>query len=232
MLRDIRVRLALDYRVMSGLSGPMIRRVRGFVSPLERFAGREASRAEGEAGRVTQYLVEVTRPMLAAPGTALHESEILLDASTPGSAYPFADPVVSIVRRPVPFAHRVHPQSGIVCIGAVWRAARGRMLLAHLLVHTLRLLGFDEPPNGDAGLNPPAHRHWRDQLGGRPLPCSLPYPVLPEDVTHARPPGASPVFIAAAAGGVTTTPSASVFRARSERREPATTVFRPSGSRA
>lgn len=232
MLRDQRPRFALDYRVMTGLSGPMIRRVRGFVSSEHRFAGREASRAEGEAGRVTQYLVSVTRPMLSGPNRPLQSAEILIDAETAGHDYPHAAPMVVIVSSPLPFTHRVHPRTGVVCIGSVWIAARGRILMGHLLIHTLRLLGFDEPPNYDGGYNPAAYGYWRERLRGEALPCSMPYPILPEDVTHTRPQQARPAF--AASGTVGTPTNVLVFRARGDAApSPSPSVlFRPAGARS
>jgi hypothetical protein len=164
----------------------MISRVAGYASSRDRELGREAAEEDGEAGRVTQYCVDVTRPMLAAPNVPLERATLLLDTTAAGAGYPMADPIVMVTSRPVPFTPRVYPATGLICIGNAWRDARGRILLAHLVVHVLHWVGFDEPINADRGYHHAAFDHWRDVLRHRPLACSVPYPVLPEALTHGQ----------------------------------------------
>lgn len=219
---NVRSRLALDWRAMTGLTGPMVRSVRGYADSLARGRQKALSRAEGEAGHATQYLIEVERPMLAAPHAPLRAATLLVDASAAlAHGYPRADPSIFVVSQPVPFSPRVHQRSGSVCIGRVWREARTQILLAHLVVHVLHWLGFDEPANGDSGYDPAAYAHWQDALGMKSLPCNVPYPMVPDDVTHgsaARSHAAEPIGLFRPRANAVIAPTGSVlFRAAGAR---------------
>jgi hypothetical protein len=197
----------------------MVRSVRAFGDSLARGRGQALAPEEGSVGLATQYLVEIERPMLAGPGTPLGRTTLLLDTTSAlTSGYPKAAPSVFVVSQPLPFCHRVQIPSGVVCIGQTWSDARGRILLAHLVVHCTRWFGFDEPLNGDAGLNSAAYRYWSQELAFRALPSDVPYPVVPDSVTHGRP--AATVTLANAG-----------FRARGVTPQSTSTVFRPSGVR-
>jgi len=66
------------------------------------------------------------------------------------------------------------------------------MLLAQLVVHTMRFLNFDEDDQpGYDGWNPAAIRYWRTEMGCRPAIADLKVPVLPDALTGTRP---APVF--------------------------------------
>lgn len=221
---DLRRRLALDYRVLRAMTGPMAPSLRAFESSMHRLAGREASEQTGLDGRATEYVVEIRRPMLAAPGVPLLSTTLLLSAEVAGRGYPMADPSVAVVSAPIPFCHRVSSSSGLVCLGSAWRDARGRVLLGHILVQTLRWLGFDEPASGDKGFNPAAFDYWRDSLGFRPLPSEVPYPVLPESITHGRQ-GGRAAFVASAER------ASGVLLLASSAPAAASAGFRPAGER-
>lgn len=181
---QLRFRLAFDHRVIRGLT--VTDHV--VIQPVTSVDGRrerEVTPEEGEAGLATRYLVEYRFPILTGPGPTTERALVRFDLLAGGN-YPHSDPVVEVLSRPRPWTPHVHPASGSVCIGGGWSRARGRMLAAHLIVHVMRLLNFDEPPPSDGyeGWNGEAIRYWRRVLGLRPLHPTLPYPVLPAEVTH------------------------------------------------
>jgi hypothetical protein len=178
-----RSRLAYDYKVMRGLDGRSLDSWRGFVSHADAAAGVEATPAQGAAGLVTLYSVTFASSMLSAPDVRLRKATALFDLLAGGN-YPSSPPAVQFTSQPLPFCTRVAPGSGIVCIGSGWTEARGHMLLAQLVVHTLRLVNFDEPAGGDAGLNHVAYSYWQTALRGRPLDPDLVYPTMAEETTH------------------------------------------------
>jgi hypothetical protein len=178
-------RLALCYRATVRLSAPGLRSVRAFGSEAELRAGRELSAEEGEAGRALFYLVEYAFPILVGPGPTTDRAVARFDLLAGGN-YPYSDPSVAILTRPLPWSPHVRPQTGAVCIGEGWKHASGRMLAAHLVVHVMRLLNCDEPERDPSygGWNAAAVRYWRTTMRTKPLNPDLQYPVLPAEITH------------------------------------------------
>lgn len=182
---QVRTRLRFDSEVARKLGADSLGLLRGFASMREYRAGNEASREDEEAGRVAVYEVEMRLRHLVGPGETAERAVVLFDLLAGGN-YPYSDPAVSMVGRPLPWSPHVHPTSGAVCLGEGWRRAKGQMLFAQLLVHVMRLLNCDEPDRGAdyAGWNAAAARHWRETLRRRPVAPDLVYPVLPIEVTH------------------------------------------------
>lgn len=183
-LEALRSRLALDYRAMRSLRGKTLGRVQAFVSPVDILPRREATHAQGLAGLVTAYRVEYRFPMLRSHRRYMDWARAVFRIPTIG--YPFTEPSVDF--DPLfPFAPHISHESGTVCTGEAWGAARGTWLLANLVVHVMKLANFDEPCT-EHGLNGHAVRYARRELDGQPLNPDLDYPVMDERVTHSGTP--------------------------------------------
>lgn len=194
---QLRSRLAFDHRVIRGLTATDHVTIQPVFVDGRR--EREVTIEDGEAGLATRYLVAYRFPILVGPGSTTNHAMVRFDLLGGGS-YPHSAPVVEVLSQPRPWTPHVHPTSGAVCIGHGWSRAQGRMLAAHLIVHVMRLLNFDEPPpdQGYEGWNGEAIRYWREVLRLRPLHPALPYPVLPAEVTHrVAAPGTEFVALAA-----------------------------------
>lgn len=183
---ELRSRLALDYRAMRSLRGPALGRVEAYASALDMGPRREASDAEGLRGLATAYRVEFRFRMLLSADRELRAARAVF--AVPAHGYPFAAPRVHFEPGAVPFSPHVQAESGFVCLGDAWSAARGHWLLANLVVHVMRLANFDEPCTRD-GFSHEAVAYANGILRGRPLNPGLDYPVLDERVTHS---GAAP----------------------------------------
>jgi hypothetical protein len=179
---ELRTRLALDARVVARLRSPHLGAIRGFVSPTQLERRAPATEAELAGGRATYWTVEYRFPMLAGPGRTLPSATAVFNLLAGGS-YPDTPPTVTFVSRPFPWCGHVMPSNGSVCLGEEWCRAQGQILLAHLVVHVMRLANFHEPP-ADDGNNEEALRYGRDVLKGRPLHPDLTYPALPADLIH------------------------------------------------
>lgn len=180
--QDRRSRLAYDARICARLSSPNLV-LTGHTTIDAMQAGRVATEAEGEAGRVECYGARFLFPVLTGPGPTTPSITLafLLTADT----YPYSDPFVTVVSRPLPWNPHVSA-SGTVCIGEAWRNSHGHMLVAQLVTHLMRVLNLDEPDRGPGyvGWNGAAITYWRAALKCQPLNPRVVYPVLPEDLTH------------------------------------------------
>ncbi len=182
---ELRSRLAFDWKVVRALKSPALGPVRGFVSADDVKRGNDATDADGDAGRVTIYVVEFRFPILIGPGPTTPSATCRFDLLAGGN-YPFSTPSASFVSRPLPWSPHVHPWTGSVCLGDGWARARGKMLAAQLVGHVMRIVNCDEPDRGPFydGWNGEAIRYWRNTLGKKPFHPELAYPVLPEEITH------------------------------------------------
>jgi len=175
-------RLRYDFEVVGALRSPWLQ-LSGFASPADVLALRPpiAPRTPGAAPR--HLLVRYAFPTLAGPGRWQDGALLRIDLVA-GGDYPFTRPAVTVLP-PIPWNHRVHPPTGMMCIGTEWEDSRGQILVAHLIVHLARILNFDEPHSGgDLGFQPEVARYWQTALGGRPLNPGLRYPALPLHLTH------------------------------------------------
>ncbi len=205
--QERRSRLAYDARICARLSSPHLV-LTGFTTIDALRAGKAATEAEGEAGRIECYGARFLFPILTGPGPTTPSVTLafLLTADT----YPYSDPFVTVVSRPLPWNPHVS-SNGTVCIGEAWGLAHGHMLMAQLVTHLMRVLNLDEPDRGPGyvGWNGEAIAYWRKALKCQPLNPRVVYPVLPEDLTHGikqeapvfvRKPAAAPSSAAAPAG--------------------------------
>jgi len=181
-LHELRTRLALDATVIARLRSPLLGAIKGFVAPDHIARGKAASVAELAAGHAVYWSVEYRLPMLAGPGAPLRAATAVFDLLAGGN-YPYSSPSASFTSRPAPWCGHVHPVSGTICLGAHWRRANGQITLAHLVLHVMRLVNFDEPPTTD-GFNAQALRYGVEVLHGGPLNPDLLYPTLPVDILH------------------------------------------------
>lgn len=181
---ELRSRRALDYRTVFGLSRETIGGIAAYARSRDIRDRRELTAAEGEAGAATVYVVEYRFPHLVDRERTAASALAVFDLNAGGN-YPFSPPLGAFISRPVPWSPHVHPGSGSICLGAGWSAAGGRMLFAHLVVHVMRLINFDEPrTTPDGGWNASADAYWRTTLGRRPYLADLRYPRLPAEITH------------------------------------------------
>lgn len=180
---ELASRLALDYRAVVGLSREALGEIRAWnaASPT----ARELGAAEGEVGRAALYAVEYRFPHLVGRGQTSDSAVAVFDLLTGGN-YPYSDPAVAFVSRPLPWSPHVHPSTGTVCLGDAWKNAGGTMLLAHLVVHVARIINFDEPGAYGSGAhwNASAVEFWKASLSGGPYVRDLRYPRLPVAITH------------------------------------------------
>jgi len=181
---ELRARLAFDYEVVSELRSPRLE-VTAHASTADAMAGRALGVGDGKAGRAVAYAALFRFPVLVGPARTTPETRAVFDLRS-GSEYPDTEPLVTIVSRPLPWSPHVHPSTGGVCIGEMWKLARGRMLFAQLLIHVMHCLNCDEPDRGPhyTGWNADAIRYWRTEMRCRPLHPDLVYPVLPMQLTH------------------------------------------------
>lgn len=183
--QELRTRLAFDFKVIRGLKSPVLGPVRGFATAEDARRGKDATDADGEAGRATIYVAEFRFPILIGPGPTTPRATCRIDLLA-GGHYPFSAPAATIISRPLPWSPHVLPAVGSVCLGDSWAQARGRMLAAQLVVHVMHILNCDEPDRGPfyVGWNGDAIRYWRTTLDGKPLNPDIQYPALPADITH------------------------------------------------
>lgn len=180
---ELASRLSLDYRTLHGLSRESLGAIRAFSAASA--AARELGVAEGEVGRATMYAVEYRFPHLVGRGRTADTAVAVFDLHAGGN-YPYSEPAVAFVSRPLPWSPHVHPTTGTVCIGEGWKKADGHMLLAQLVVHVARLMNFDEPDAQRSGghWNLSAVEFWKASLAGGPYVTDLRYPRLPVAITH------------------------------------------------
>lgn len=179
---QLRTRLAFDYQVANRMAGTIFE-VQAFASTADLVARRDLIDDEAEAHRATKYRVTFSVPTLIGPGQFAPETEIGLDLSVRG--YPASEPLTWVQSSHVPFSP--HFKKGApVCVGEIWRDARGHMLLGSLLVHIARLLNWDEVARGGGyvGWNSAAVEYHARTYGDGPLDPALVYPSLPLELTH------------------------------------------------
>lgn len=180
--RELRVRLALDARVIARLRSPHLGAIRGYASPSHLDRREAATATELAGGGAIFWTVEYRSPMLAGPDRPLSGATAVFNLLA-GGGYPDTPPSVTFVTRPFPWCGHVLPVNGSICLGDGWARARGQITLAHLVIHVMRLVNFHEPATDD-GNNVEALRYGRSVLSGQPLRPDLVYPALPADILH------------------------------------------------
>src|SRR5206468_886500 len=123
---QLQSRLRFDWRVLDEMWGPVIAgRAYASTSHLEPRSDPVESLAT--AHRASKYLVDYHVPTLVGPGRMAPATTIGFDLSV--GDYPYQPPATWVVSEPVPYSP--HFRSGApICIGGVWKAGGGRVLLA------------------------------------------------------------------------------------------------------
>lgn len=176
---EIASRLSLDFRAAMLLRSLCVPELSAY--PDESSFQRDKPIAGPEdASRARIYKVRyAVRTLTAVDATS--ESTVVKYDLLAGGSYPFTVPLATVMSRPVPWSPHFH-STGTICLGAGWQQARGKMLLAHLVIHVAKLLNFDEPVRAqEDGFNPAAATYWLGTLRGRPLNPELVYPDLPAE---------------------------------------------------
>ncbi len=173
-------RNAFDFQVVSAMSGTTwTATAYATTHDLERRA--RAVTREQDGARASKYLVSFAVPTLIGPGRFAETTVVGFDTDV--GDYPYSEPLTWIACDHVPYSPHFRKGSP-VCIGPLWRAAEGRMLLGQLFNHVARMLNWDERLEpGYGGWNPAAVAYHRRHYG-RPLNPGLRYPPLPVGITH------------------------------------------------
>ncbi len=185
---ELASRLQYDLEVVSELRSPALGEIRAYASDDDWRAGRRLDASNTGERQATVYVVDYSFPVLVSAAETTPKVTVHFDLLAGGN-YPYTAPWTAAVSRPTPWSPHVHPNEATVCIGEIWRDARGKMLLADLIVHVMRILNFDETERGleYGGWNSAAINHWRRVLKRKPLHPDLAYPVLPTHLTHGMP---------------------------------------------
>lgn len=172
----LRARRALDFTILSRVLTPHWQ-WSAYPSASAWSRGEKPIGFEVDGWKATFYVVEYRLPtILVSPVGSMASVTVCFDTSLP--TYPFAAPTTRVVSTPVPWNSHVS-SGGVVCLGAIWEEARGRMALCQLVLHVLKLLNFDEPPHDEGGYAPAANDHWAAVLSYQPLNRGVRYPTMP-----------------------------------------------------
>lgn len=179
---ELASRLAYDHQVVSRLRAPWLSWTAARTA-LGLGGTRHPSAPGAEGGQARVYLVSYDFPTLTGPGRFASQPTVVRFDLLAGGNYPFTLPEAAVTSSPLPWGPHIGT-GGQICLGHAWGEARGRMLLAHLVIHMARLLNLDEPDNGQPHMNGAATAWWRAHLDSRPINPELRYPILPLDLTH------------------------------------------------
>lgn len=179
---QLQKRLAFDAAICRSLASPLLT-LTGYTGMEEMRAGQVANEAQEKAGRVVYYTLRLAFPVLVGPGPTTSSVTCVVDLLAGGN-YPWTEPAVTIISRPLPFSSHVHPKTGSFCVGPWWNRARGSALLGQLVVHFLHIMNMDEPEHDHEGWQPAANAYWRRTMQSKPLNPGLQYPTLDETITH------------------------------------------------
>jgi ubiquitin-protein ligase len=175
---ELAARLALDFEAAIALRSPCLIQVLAFADEHS-FSGNRPIANGRDAKPARIYRVDYAIRTLSGAGQFIDGCSIKFDLLAKGN-YPYSSPLVYAISRPVPWSPHFG-SNGAICLGSGWEAARGKMLLAQLIIHVAKLLNFDEPSHG-AHLNPGAYAFWQRHCKGRPINPELVYPSLPSNV--------------------------------------------------
>ena len=146
---------------------------------------------EGQPARF--YRVEYRIRTLVGAGRYSDATTVVIDLLANGN-YPLSEPACWVISRPMPWSPHFR-EGSVICLGELWKEAKGKILLGHLLNHVAKLLNWDEAARGGGyrGWNGQAIDYWQRHLGSKPITPGLIYPVPNPKMTHSVP-GRTVVF--------------------------------------
>jgi hypothetical protein len=192
-------RRALDYKGMLSLHGEVLR-VRAYTSLEAADQGIQATREDGEAGRVMVFDVEFVSELPVSPtetATGLTTRFITSDEQ-----YPVSPPVAVVISRHKPLCVHV-AANGLLCSGQLWQECAGNEILPEFVLRVMRAYNFEGEANDEQGHQPAAQWFGREHLQGRPFNPNLVLPVVPESVFRTGEPvnaAARPRLVIVSAG--------------------------------
>jgi len=147
-------------------------------------ASRGGIATSGEGHLARFYRVEYRIRTLVGAGTYANSTTVVIDLLANGN-YPLSEPACWVVSRPMPWSPHFR-EGSVICLGELWKEAKGEILLGHLLSHVAKLLNYDEVARGGGyvGWNAEAIRYWEHELGGKPITPGIVYPVPDTLLTH------------------------------------------------
>lgn len=189
---QLRSRLRFDFQVCQRLFGNILTgEAYRTTTNLEQRRNPVTLLDEGQFAR--KYRVDFHVKTLIGQGQFANTTTIGFDLDVPN--YPFDEPITWLISSHVPYSP--HFKSGSpVCIGEIWRAAEGHLLLGQLFIHIARLLNWDEVARGGGyqGWNGEAIAYHKRVYRGRPITENLHYPMLPTEIVYGL--DSSPSFSA------------------------------------
>jgi len=223
---ELAARLALDYKAAAALKAPCLEPVRAYPDQRS-FDHDQPITTEAEGSKARIYRVRYNITTLKGPGEFIEGCIVKFDLLAAGN-YPMSPPLATVISRPTPWSPHFHT-GGSICIGSGWTRARGKMLLAQLIIHIAKLLNFDEPGHGPGyvGYNAGASRYWHSACLGEPLDPDLVYPDLSAALVHGIQPSLRFAPLGKALSPAPPAPTSPHFAPVSSRRPAGDSRFRP-----
>jgi len=176
-------RLAFDWRIAQSMQGP-VTSIHAFPDALSLSKRRKEITDAAQAPKATHYLVEFYIRSLVGEDQFHDRFDVSIDLLAGGN-YPYSEPVCFVVSRPIPWSPHFL-EGAPICLGELWTDLSGHGTLGHLVIHTCKLLNWDEFARspGYVGWRPDAVSYWKKKLKKQPITPGLQYPVLPAELTH------------------------------------------------
>lgn len=177
---QLRTRLKMDYQLVVKMRSPLMT-ITAYRNADDLEKRRNPIVSEEEGHLATHYLVDYYIRTLAGPDEYSDKTSVKFDLLANGN-YPYTIPVCYVTSSRLPWTPHFKAGNIPICTDHdMWEAAKGRLSLAHWVIHVAKLLNFDEIPRAEnyGGFNPEAARYWREKLKKQPL-TPLEYPPLPE----------------------------------------------------
>lgn len=182
-LEDLGHRIAFDYRVAMPMQYKLME-LSVHRKAKDARAHKNAISDPADANKAKHYRVAYRIKTLVGLDKYHDLTVVHIDLLANGN-YPFSEPSCWVISKPMPWSP--HFKKGApICIGEIWKQAKGKILLGHLLVHIAKLLNFDEEARGGGyvGWNGAAVRFWKKKFKEMPITTGLIYPNLPLEITH------------------------------------------------
>lgn len=177
---QLRTRLKMDYQLVVKMRSPLMT-ITAYRNADDLNNRRNPIVSEEEGHLATHYLVDYYIRTLVGPDEYSDKTSVKFDLLANGN-YPYTIPGCYVTSSRLPWTPHFKAGNIPICTDYdMWEAAKGRLSLAHWVIHVAKLLNFDEIPRTEnyGGFNPDAARYWREKLKMQPL-TPLEYPPLPD----------------------------------------------------